>query len=153
MDLSIRGAGDLAALAKDLKAAGDKSLRKDLLSGLRTVGKAHLVPLSKKAALEGLPSSGGLNEYVAASTFSVRTRTSVGNPGVRLVGSKKGHDIKAMDGGKVRHPVFGNRSVWALQSIDAGWWTEGMSDSTVLTPVRKELLQVMDDVARRLARG
>jgi hypothetical protein len=150
--MRITGANQLAALAKDLKAAGDKDLRKELLKGLRNAAKPLAKEAAPKAAREGLPKRGGLNEYVAASKFAVRTRTTGQGAGVRIVGAKKGHDIKATDEGEFRHPVFGGKT-WVVQHIKPGWWTDGMSDPVVLEPMRKELIAVMDEVARKIAHG
>jgi hypothetical protein len=151
VDLRITGANELGDLARDLKRAGDKELRRDLMRGIQRAGKP-LKEAAQRAALTELPKAGGLNEFVASGKFSVRTRTAGRNPGVRLSGAKAGHDIRAIDLGRLRHPVFGG-GTWVSQSIKPGWWSDTLSDARVLTPVRQELLQVFDDVARRLARG
>lgn len=150
--MRITGANQLGDLARDLKAIGDKELRKELLRGIQKAAKPLAKVAAPAAARNRLPRAGGLNEFVATSKFAVRTRTSARNPGVRIVGTKTGHDIKAMDAGKVRHPVRGT-NVWVLQNIEPGWWTNGLSDSIVAPPVRKEILAVMDDIIRKIANG
>ena len=150
-DISVRGANQLADLAKDLKAAGYKELRRELYRGISRAMKP-LAEEARKSARENLPRRGGLNEVVASSRFTARSRMAGRNPGVRLVGAKKGHDLSAIDRGRLRHPVFGN-DWWVTQIIEPGWFTDGLSDSVVVAPVRKEILRAMDDVARRLARG
>lgn len=154
MDLSVKGANQLADLARDLKSeANGREIRRDLLKGIRDAAKPLAKEAAPKAAREGLPKKGGLNEYVASSKFAVRTRTSGKSAGVRIVGSKPPkHDLAAMDRGALRHKVYGH-DVWVHQSITPGWWTDGMSDEVVLAAMRKEVLAVLDEVARRIARG
>lgn len=149
--MQITGAAQLGALAKVLKDAGDKDLRKELLRGLQKAGRP-LKAAAKEAAVKGLPSSGGLNDYVAAGQFAVRTRTGARNPGIRLVGKKKGHDIRATDRGRLRHPVWGH-DWWVTQDIKPGWWTDAMTSDRVLAPVRRDVLDAMQAVAAKIARG
>jgi hypothetical protein len=150
-NMRIEGADQLGDLAKRLKQAGDKELRKELLRGIQKAGKP-LKAAAKEAALDGLPSSGGLNAYVAAGQFAVRTRSGGRNPGIRLVGKKKGHDIRATDKGRLRHPVWGH-DWWVTQDIKPGWWTDTMTSDHVLAPVRRDVLDAMQAVAAKIARG
>jgi hypothetical protein len=155
-DFRVMGANQLEKLARDLKANGDKNLRKIMLAKLRQAG-SPLKVIAKQAALERLPKAGGLNEFVAASTFSLRTRTTGQNVGVKLTGRKRGHDIRSTDAGRLRHPVFarggGAENVWVMQAIKPGWFTDSLDAQTVLAPMRKEMLAVLDEVTRRIARG
>lgn len=154
VELRIVGANQLADLARDLKREADgKERRKDLLRGIQKVAKPLAKVTAPQVARAGLPKRGGLNEYVASSKFAVRTRTTGQNVGVRIVGAKGKHDLDAMDRGRLRHMVYGHRDRWVSQSIAPGWWSEGMSDPIVLAPMQRELIQVMDEVARRIARG
>lgn len=152
IDLRITGANQLAALARDLRATNEKTLRREMLKGIQTAGKP-LKALAKEAALQRLPKRGKLNEFVAASTFSIRTRTTGQSVGVRLQAAKKGHDLAKTDLGMLRHPVYGNESVWVLQRIEPGWFSKSLDDGVVLTAMRKELIHVMDNIVRRIARG
>lgn len=100
------------------------------------------------AARVSLPNRGGLNEWIAGAKFSVSTRSGK-DPAIRLSVQKRGHDLAALNRGRLRHPLYGNRRHWYLQQIRAGWFGEAM---TGLAPgVRRDLVDVMDDVARRLA--
>lgn len=156
VDVRVLGAGQLERLARDLKVNGERNLRRQMLAGLRRTA-SPLKVIAKKAALERLPKSGGLNEFVAASTFSIRSRTTGQNVGVKLTGRKRGHDIRSTDAGRLRHPVFarggGSENVWVNQSITPGWFTDSLDAQTVLAPMRKEMLAVLDDIVRRMASG
>jgi len=152
-DFAVRGADELGRIAKHLKTEGNTELKRELMRALQRAGKP-LKAKAKEAAREGLPHTGGLNELVANSAkVSVRTRTSASNPGIRLVASLKGHDLRAMDRGKLRRPVFGHMDRWVTQDITPGWWSNGMSSHEVIAPVRREVMEALEDVARRIARG
>lgn len=147
-DVKVNGANQLAALTRRLKAAGEGGLKRDLLRGLRE-GTKPMVEAARSSALEHLPKQGGLNQEVASSKIAVRTRTSGGNPGVRVVGLSK-HNIAAMDRGRLRHPTFGHEP-WVSQHIKPGWWTDALMGEA--PKVRQALLAVMDETTRRIAHG
>lgn len=148
-DISVSGANQLAAVTKRLKQAGANEVRKDMLRGLR-VGAKPLVAVARQSAVENLPRAGGLDQVVAASKFAVRTRTSGRNPGVRVV-ALSGHNIAAMDRGRLRHPTYGHRDRWVTQKIKPGWWTDAL---TARAPeVRTALVAVLAETARRIEHG
>lgn len=150
MDLRIEGAEQLDRLSRELRAVGNKDLRRDLYRGIQRATKP-LKERAKDAARSKLPKRGGLNEFVAASKFATKTRGSGANVGVRITAAKAGHDVRSIDRGRLRHPVFGNRSVWVNQSVEPGWFSETIDDGAPV--VRGELIEVIRDVARRLSRG
>lgn len=153
MPVDVRIAGDgadkLEVLSRRLKAAGDSELRRELYRGLNRATKP-LKEAAKRAARQDLPRRGGLNELVASARFSTRTRGGGRTPGVSLTASKAGTDLRWIDRGKLRHPVFG-RSTWVNQTVPAGWFTKTLEAEG--PAVRKELVTVLDDIARRLGRG
>lgn len=148
-DISIEGADRLADVARRLKETGDQDLRKELYRGINRA-TTPLKNAAKDAARSELPKRGGLNEFVASARLSTSSRGG-NNPGVRITARKAGHDVRAIDRGRVRHPVFGNRGVWVNQQIKPGWFTKTLEDGAPV--VRRELVDVLDNVARRLARG
>ena len=98
--IAVVGWEQLAAVARDLKAAGSESrgLKNELQRALRKGGEP-LKTEAVAAAREELPQSGGLAEYVATETkFAIRTRLSR-NPSVRITGThRKKVAIGEMDG-------------------------------------------------------
>lgn len=154
MDIVIKGADDFARLARDLRAIDDKELRREFYAGINRATKP-LKADAKASARRDLPKRGGLNEFVAKTSLTTRSRGGQ-NPGVRIVArkSKKGgrkSDVDAIDRGRLRHPVFGNRRVWVEQRVRPGWFTEPMEAGA--GPVRRELLGVLDDVKRKVAKA
>lgn len=147
-DITFTGADRLESVARDLKQAGATQIRKDLLKGIQRATKP-MQRAAKEAARQKLPQRGGLNVFVASSKFSTSTRTAGKNPGVAIKVKKSGHDIRAIDRGRLRHPVFGNKNVWVDQQITPGVFTETFEDGA--PSVRKELLDVLEDVAKKIA--
>lgn len=145
VDLRVEGAEQLEALARRLKEIGGKDLRRALLRGIeravKPVKAAALV-----SARESLPRKGGLNERVAKSRLSTKRRLSGQDVSVRLVAS--GGDLRRLDEGRVRHPVFGHRKVWVTQEVQPGWFSRPAEAAAPL--VRQELLAVFDDVREQI---
>lgn len=147
--LRISGGDELAALARDLKAAGNKDLRKEMLRGLRTAARPA-VGAVRASAEAILPHTGGLAHAVATSAITTRTTTSARSAGVRVVatGKQHAHNIRRLDEGKLRHPVFGNRNAWVDQDVPPHWFTRPLEqlEPTVQVAMRR----VLTNVARQL---
>ncbi len=140
----------MASLSKALKAAGgtadSKALRKELLKGIQRASRP-LKEAAQSSARANLPQSGGLAETVGQAKFRTKTISGGKRVGVRVVATGK-HNIRAMDRGRLRHPVFGNRAVWVEQSIKPGWFSDAIQDGA--PRVRAEIVLVMESVADRL---
>lgn len=153
-DIVVRGAEDIAAVSKALRAMDDKELRREFHRGINRATKP-LKEDAKANARATLPRRGGLNNFVAKTSLSTRTRSGQ-NPGVRIVAQKtkkagRKSDVNAIDRGRLRHPVFGNRKVWVTQTVTPGWFTKPMENGA--ERVRKELLGVLDDVKGKIKRA
>lgn len=150
VELSVEGSHDLERVARRLKRAAAGELRKELYRGINRAVKP-MKQAAKDAADRELPQRGGLNKFVASSKFGTRTRGFGRSPGVSITAKKSGHDLRSLDRGRLRHPLFGNRRFWYQQPVRAGWWTQTLNDEAPL--VRRELIRVLDDVAARIGRG
>lgn len=147
MDLEIRGAEQLVALAKRLRNA-PKELRSALYGGINRAAKPLKVDI-KKSATKVLPGRGGLNRRVAASKIETKRRMSGAAAGVRLVGTS-GYDIGSIDRGRVRHKTFGHEP-WVNQTVTPGFWTDPIVAGA--PKVKDEIQDVMDDIAKQLGAG
>ena len=152
IDIRIEGAEQLAALAKRLKQVGDKELRRELMRGIQRSTKP-LRPAVQASARSRLPQRGGLAAEVGAARVRTRTRTAGEHVGVRVeVSSPRGDiDMRAIDRGRLRHPVFGHRDRWVTQRIDAGVISDPLEDQA--PQVRREVLAAMESVAEKITRG
>ena len=144
-DFRITGAEDLEKLARRLKDAGG-DLKKELLRGIRETNKPAIAAV-KESARQNLPKRGGLAAMVAKDSIGTRTRLTGNSAGVTIQ-RKRGAGLNA---GRLRHPVFGNRSVWKEQAIAKGWFDKPIEDDAA--KIRANLQQVMQDVASKITRG
>lgn len=144
MDLEIRGADNLAALSRRLRAAGEqgKGLRRELMRGIQRSTR----PLKDdaRANTDRLPQSGGLGDVVKRAKIVTKTRSGGQRVGVRIVA--KGVGVMA-DKGMVRHRVFGG-DVWVNQSVPPGWFTDAMEAGA--PDVRREIVDAIERVARQI---
>jgi hypothetical protein len=64
--------------------------------------------------------------------------------------SRSAHAIGQIDQGVVRHPIFGNRKVWASQSVPAGAFTDPIKERA--PEMRTEMERTIRAVATKLER-
>jgi len=149
VEVTVRGANQLADLAKRLRAEGDagKGLKRELVKGITRATKPMRAE-AKREAKTRLPKSGGLAAIVGRSSITTKTRTGR-DPGVTILA--KGVAARSTDRGFVKHPVFGNREAWVTQAVAPGWFTDTMQNAS--PAVRREILEAMNTVARQIARG
>ena len=149
-DIEIRGADQFQALGKRIRQHADKkALQKELYAGLNRETK-EVREAMKKSIPEALPS--GFGEKVAReSGIQTRSRGGGSGVGVRIITGKR-HALRTMnDGGYFRHPVYGNRNNWVTQRISGKFLDAAFEKGA--PGVRKALLKVMADVARKVEGG
>lgn len=152
VDMRLEGADRLADLGQQLKSA-DKTIRSELYRSLNRAVK----PLRERAKdtprlHPGLPRSGGLAPLVESSLHGrggVKTKRRTGRKtaGITITGQSSGHDIRAMNRGRLRHPTWG-RAPWVDQRITRGFWEKPLEDES--PEVRREVIAIMDDILRRI---
>lgn len=156
VSMQVKGAKEFADLVGALKAAGRTDLKNELYKGLGRATKP-LKPLVQQSARKRLPRRGGLAEKVAKSRITVKKTTAGNKIGVRLVGSNR-IDIRSMDAGRLRWPVFPkpNQSrqqwKWHERHIRPGWWSEPLG-STAPRQARQEVIRAVGTVKDKLDRA
>lgn len=136
----------LRDLARDLREAGRKDLKKAMTREIRDEAKPAIAAV-KENARTSLPRAGGLAALIARSRFRTSIKTGKNTAGVQIV-AKDSHDIRAINRGKVRHPVWGNRKVWVLQSVEPGWFDEPIEDRA--DAMREAIARAVDRTLREL---
>jgi hypothetical protein len=149
VDARVEGAEQLVALARAVKATGDGQLRKDMLAGLRKAAKP-IADAVKNDYRDGLPKTGGLNEFVASARIAPRTRTSGKNAGLRIVATKSGHDMQAIESGLIRHPTYGHQP-YVSQSVEAGLGEKGVQKAA--PEATRDIEASMQDTLSRIRRS
>jgi len=146
----VLGQDQLKILGAKLKVA-DKRLRLDMGKEIRKV-TAPLVEELHKSAADTLPRSGGLAGVMASTP--IRTSITNGRNGVgvrlRAAGRPPARSVASMDAGRLRHPVFGNRSTWVNQSVKPGWWSKPLESTALKAEVQAGIEHALDETARRL---
>ena len=150
MDVEIRGADDVDALARRIRTHADaKALRKELYAGLNRVTKG--VREDMKASIgPSLPSRGGLAALVMAKVSLTTSAAAGSNAGVRIRARHRSYDLKRLNEGRLRHPVFGNREVWVEQTagVDPGFLDEAFEKNK--PEVTRGIQRVMSEIARKV---
>lgn len=150
----FRGTDEMRQLGADLRKAGAKDLRKELLKAGRDAGKQAQGEV-RKHALSDLPHRKGLNVWVAArAKVTAQTRLTGPNVGLRLRIRHKGlnglTDLPAINDGRLRHPTFAD-DPWVLQPIAPGFAdraVDAVGDALV-----EGFLGAVDETARKLRAG
>ena len=126
----------ISALARHLRgfdadATVAKALRREIERGVPAVRA-----LIKANALVVLPSSGGLNAWVAAGRITSRVVLSGRTVRVTLRMGRsnitgKASDFRAIDRGRVRHPSWGRRFAgqWHYQGVPPDFFTAPARDA------------------------
>lgn len=138
---------DLKRIGKELKGA-PQELRRELFRGINRATK----PARQQALAElvdVLPDSGGASTVIRKNTkLNTRRNMRGRNVGVRIT-AKSPRTVQLMNRGILRHPVFGNRSIWVNQDIKPGWFTRPMENSA--DDVRSEIMSAVERVTNQIA--
>lgn len=165
VSVRINGSPELRRVADGIRAAGAKGLGKELSAGLRKVAKPVQAAI-KTSAEETMPKKGG---YEAAFSKSLRFRTALRNARrdafFRLTtfadGETERRDIRALEVGKLRHPVHGRTrpkrgggrqaNPWSVTTVKAGFHERGIKDAAA--EAERQMIPVLDEFADRLLKG
>ncbi len=163
--VSVHGANRLKTLSRDLKAAGAGDLRRELRKEIRQAGKPVVADVRRAVMAVNVSSSRGGTARPDRSTglrarVARATGLSVTARGIRIrvSGRRLGKDAKLakyLDASlgrytRWRHPVFGNRKVWAEQKGQPFFFVTIRKHTK---DFRKACFDAMDKTADKIARG
>jgi hypothetical protein len=144
----IRIEGDVAklrAVGRAMREAGDKEQKRELYKAVQRATKPVKEEI-KQSARDTLPHGGGLNEWVAGITIRTKQSYNGRMPGITIQGAmnnkkltttysggkrkrtrRKGTfgaqaDLRAINRGRVMHPVFGHGPLVGPQMVPPGFW-------------------------------
>lgn len=154
VDVDVRGQEGIALVGRAVRRLGsDRRIVNNMAREIRAAGPPIRAEI-RRSALATLPKRGGLNRWVAASRVTVRVRRGASSAGVTVVGgrnSSRGRsDLKRIDAGRVRAPLWGDRRYWHLQSVRPGFFR--VSDEGV-TAFRDAVVRAVDQAAAEVLRG
>jgi len=141
---------DVDNLVRAIRTHADqKAIRRDLSRGLNSASKGVRAKMVD-AIDETLPRRGGLAEQMRGMVSSRATAKSGKYAGVSIRFSSKGYDIRTLTGGRLRHPVFGNRDNWVEQT--AGVNPEAFTGEFLRQrpDMARAVNLVLEDIARKV---
>lgn len=147
----MRGANQLAALAKRMQEAGRGDLRREMVKTIRAEVKP--VVEAQRRQVRGLAHAPSEWKSDSARAVKPKVLTSLKSAGVRITvgGGDVGRHAKHLNRGRWRHPLFGNKDDWFEQKVEPGWFDK---PATAGQPrIRKELIRMMGNYLARLASG
>lgn len=132
MEIKVSGSADLFSFAAALHHAGAKDLSAELGRGLRSAADIVVVEIKKPhgayfpgAYARTFDSDLSVKPEVRAVSANRITVVAVGKSG------PKGRDVRALNAGRLRHPVFGRRrSPWVTQVVRPGWFSDPVERAT-----------------------
>jgi hypothetical protein len=158
LSFQVTGVDDFAALARKFKQAaassGTSSLKQNLQHEADRLAP-DLIQLVIDQVPEYLPSG-----YAPAVQATLRIRARPRRPiGMRLYGrakTKRGgveRELRRLDQGVLRHPLWGNRRHWYPQSVRPGFWTKTLTDATAQVRARQAMVRGIDKTLDRILKG
>lgn len=163
VDVRITGGDQLRKVAAQIRATGDKGLGREMAKALDKA--IEPVKAAIDASAEQTMPSGYKADLTASLKHRRTLRSATRTASVRLTTSAKGEkesrDLVALERGMLRHPVYGRfrrlktgrrkANPWAVTRIRAGFHARGIEDAA--DEAEKKLIEVLDDLADRLAKG
>lgn len=154
MRIEVRQAPqEFADLARKLKQAEERGLRRELYKGLNRAAKPMQAEARRRFATD-LPQRGGLAKRAARARMSVQQRRDRNGDAQIRIRARAGAqqvDLRAIDRGFIRHLVFGRPDSWVQQIIVPDrTWTDAMIAKA--PEARKEIEAALDTVAAELNR-
>ena len=164
LEVRVEGGAALHRVASEIRREGRKDLAREMSRALSNATDPVRKSI-RESADATMPRQGG---YQAAFDKSLRFRMSRTNrsneASVNLItyadGDSERRDIRALEAGNLRHPVFGRSrpgprkgervaNPWAVTKIRAGFHKRGTAGAA--DEAQKEIVKVADALAERLA--
>lgn len=163
IEVRVQGAASIHRLAAHMRAEGRKDLTRQMGRALSQA--AEPVKRSIRASAEQvMPRAGGYRgTFLESMKFRTQQRGSGDSASLSLVtyadGTGQRRDIRALEGGKLRHPIYGrsrpgrhkgqrHTNPWSVTSIRAGFHRRGTDGA--MDEVEKQLDEVVKEYAQRL---
>lgn len=147
-DIEVKGAEDFRALARRLKEAGDKDLRKELYAGINRAVKP--IRDDVKANVGNYMPAKYVGKLSGDLRLTTSKRTSASNPGVAIRAKAKKRRVDLINAGKLSHPLYGNRKHWYTTTIKPGFFTSEAQKGA--RKAQDEIRKSMDAVAAKVAK-
>lgn len=145
---TVTGAAELRYVARLAERARVVSLKRELSEAHRQAF-APLLPAIRKTAA-GLP-SGYAPTMVKAIRVSARRSGLITYAEVHARGRAKDRDVRRIDAGALRHPVYGNRDVWRTTGVVPGFVSRPVGE--LGEKIATESLDALERITHEIAEG
>jgi hypothetical protein len=132
-DFETSGTEQFVRVARALNAQGSagRGLKRELMGAIKTAAKP-MEQAVRDHVRQYLPS--GYAPVMAAGLVVRPSQSTRGTAvGLKLTGYAKGvkqrRHIRVIDGGTLRHPVYGHSRVWVNQRVKPGFWSTELEQS------------------------
>lgn len=151
--MRIEGSAQLRKAAAEFRKAEKVDMRRELRKAVKATF-VGLEPAVKKSAAASLPKAGGYAVIMSRAvkvTVKVRTTGDVGATArIHARGRAELRDVRSINAGRLRHPVFGNRKNWTTTNVRPGFVDRPVDD--IPDKALRETADAVDRVIRDLAR-
>lgn len=149
---SVSSGAELRHVARLLRKAAAKDLTLEMRKAQREAVKPLRAEVRASAAAT-LPKRGG---YAGIMARQVRVSTNATRPGTLSVriwarGKVEHRDVRTIDAGRLRHPVWGNRRNWSTTNVVPGFASRAVD--RVADRVLDEATEGIERIMLRLAKG
>ena len=138
----------LYELGLRLEAVGDGALQEKIYAKVEAAADEVKHKINDSAR-ENLPKRGGLNEWIAIAPVFTRTKAGLHHDiAVFIIMTKQGHDLRSINRGRLRHPVFGDKENWVNQEIKPGYFSNPIKKN--LGKIRRSVIAAADEALREI---
>lgn len=154
-EVHIYGAEDIARVAAEVRRLGNgREIPNQMAKRIRKAVPPVRAAV-KASAVATLPSGGGLGRYVASAGVRASVKRGPRSAGIALVSGmkqRKGRkrvDVRSMNQGRTRHPLWGNRRHWYPQTVTPGYFDRAV-EGDGLDAFRREVNEAIGEAVREV---
>lgn len=145
MKIDIQVGTDIGLIAEQLKDFGRDDLRREFVKGVKDAVRPTQRQI--KAGVGAYMPTGYTDDLKRDMTVTTSVRTT-GNAKVTVTGRSGQSRLNALNKGRLRHPLFGNRDKWYSQRVRPGFFTDPLFRSVPDATRRVE--RAMQDALDRI---
>lgn len=156
MTYRVIGGADLALIGKAVRRLGaDRTIVNEMTKEIRRAVPPIRAAV-KQNAITYLPKRGGLNRWVASAKVTAQVRRGASNAGITVVdgrnSARKRTDMKRINAGSTRAPLYGNRGHWYPHTVRPGFFDDAITQDGA-DAFRDAVIVAVDRAAGRILGG
>lgn len=153
MEIQVYGAADIARVAAEVRKVGNGREIPNRMSKRIRKAVPPIRRAVKASAVDTLPSRGGLGAWVGRAGVRASVKRGPRSAGVALVSGRRSQggrsDLRRINTGRTRHPLWGNRRHWYPQRVPAGYFDKAIDD-VGLDAFRREVNEAIGEAVREV---